>query len=116
MSEARPQRRGTVDGMRPLAGALDEVLAALAPPDASGADPATAATVGGVFARWADAVGPHVAAHARPVRLTGSRLVVEVDEPGWATQLRYLEAELVERLARAAGPGVQSIELRVRRR
>jgi len=41
---------------------------------------------------------------------------VEVDEPGWATQLRYLEREILERLAAVGGSGVERIEVRVRRR
>ena len=98
---------------RPLALALDEVLQALQPP---GAPVTPAKTVGGVFSRWEDAVGEQIAANAHPVRLTDGTLVVEVDEPGWATQLRYLEAELLERIASVAGPGVTAIELKVRRR
>ena len=54
---------------------------------------ASAKATAGVFGRWEDVVGEHVAAHARPVALDDGRLLVEVDEPGWATQLRYLEAE-----------------------
>ena len=53
----------------------------------------------------------------RPVSLDGGRLVVEVDEPGWATQLRYLEATLRERLAAVTGGfHVRSLEVRVRAR
>ena len=78
---------------------------------------AGAKATAGVFGRWEDVVGPHVAAHARPALLDDGRLVVEVDEPGWATQLRFLEGELLERLAAVAGAGaVRSIEVRVRRR
>jgi YD repeat-containing protein len=102
-------RRGK---LRPLSSALDELLGTLAPP---GVVSASSATVGGVFARWDDAVGPQVAAHARPVRLAEGRLVVEVDEPGWATQLRYLEADLLERLRAVAGPGVAGLDFRVKR-
>lgn len=97
---------------RPLAAALDEVLRALQP---RGTAP-SAKTVGGVFSGWEDAVGPQIASNARPVRLVDGTLIVEVDEPGWATQLRYLEAELLERLAAVAGPGVTAIDIRVRRR
>jgi predicted nucleic acid-binding Zn ribbon protein len=69
----------------------------------------------GVFGQWEEAVGPAVAAHARPALLDDGRLVIEVDQPGWATQLRYLEAELLQRFAAIAGPGaVRSIEVRVR--
>jgi predicted nucleic acid-binding Zn ribbon protein len=71
----------------------------------------------GVFGRWDEAVGPTIAAHARPVLLDDGKLVVEVEEPGWATQLRYLQGDLLERLAGVAGAGaVRSIEVRVRRR
>ena len=78
---------------------------------------AGAKATAGVFGRWEDVVGEHVAVHARPVALDDGRLVVEVDEPGWATQLRYLETQLLERLAVVAGVGaVRSIEVRVRRR
>lgn len=78
---------------------------------------AGAKATAGVFGRWEDAVGPHVAAHARPVLLDAGVLIVEVDEPGWATQLRYLQGELLERLAAVAGVGaVRSIEVRVKRR
>jgi predicted nucleic acid-binding Zn ribbon protein len=76
-----------------------------------------AQAVKGVFGGWEDAVGPQVAAHATPVALEAGRLIVEVDQPGWATQLRFLESTLVARLAEVAGEGsVRSIEVRVRRR
>ena len=70
-------------------------------------------TVQGVFARWEDAVGPAVAAHVRPVKLDGAVLVVEVSEPGWATQLRYLEQDVIERLHTIAGARVERLEVRV---
>ena len=58
----------------------------------------SAQALGGVFGRWTDAVGEAVAAHVQPVKLDGDRLVVEVDDPAWATQLKFLEATLRERL------------------
>jgi predicted nucleic acid-binding Zn ribbon protein len=77
---------------------------------------AGAKATAGVFGQWEDVVGVHVAAHARPALLDAGRLVIEVDQPGWATQLRFLETELLERLTAVAGPGaVRSIEVRVRR-
>jgi hypothetical protein len=40
--------------------------------------------------------------------------VVAVDEPAWATQLRWLEADLLARLNDVLGPGqVARIEVRV---
>ena len=93
--------------------ALDEVLQSLQP---AGKPGPSAKTVGGVFARWEDAVGEGIASHARPVRLSDGVLVVEVDEPGWATQLRFLEADLLTRIQAVAGPGVTRLDIRVRRR
>jgi len=68
-----------------------------------------------VFSRWAEAVGPAVAVHARPLRLDGTRLVVGVDGPAYATQLRLLSGQLLARLRDLVGPGaVDSVEVRVR--
>ena len=71
---------------------------------------------GAVFGRWEEIVGANVAAHARPVKLEDGRLVVEVDDPAWATQLRFLEADLVTRLSEAGGLAVTSVDVRVARR
>jgi predicted nucleic acid-binding Zn ribbon protein len=70
-----------------------------------------------VFSRWEDVVGPAVAEHCRPSTLVRGTLVVEVDDPVWATQLRYLATTIIERLTDGAGPGaVTRIDVRVRRR
>jgi len=69
-----------------------------------------------VFTQWAQAVGAGVAAHAQPLSLRGTTLVVGVDTPAYATQLRMLAPQLITRLTEMAGPGaVESIEVRVRR-
>lgn len=72
--------------------------------------------MGGVFGRWAEAVGDAVAAHVTPVKLDGSKLVVEVDDPAWATQLRFLETALKQRLHEVAGASIDTVEVRVKRR
>jgi predicted nucleic acid-binding Zn ribbon protein len=96
------------EGFEPLASSLEAVVRSLKGPQAQG--------LAGLFSGWDDAVGPSIAAHARPLVLDDGRLVVEVDEPGWATQLRYLEAELRERLGPYVAPStITSIEVRVRR-
>jgi predicted nucleic acid-binding Zn ribbon protein len=64
-----------------------------------------------VFAGWGDLVGEAVAAHARPRVLRQGVLTVEVDSPAWATQLRYLEGEIVQRLE-----GVRGLRVVVARR
>jgi predicted nucleic acid-binding Zn ribbon protein len=74
-----------------------------------------AAPVGHLFARWPDLVGATVAAHVRPVRLDAEVLVVAVDHPAWATQVRRMERELLDRVSEetgAARPG--RLEVRVR--
>ena len=76
----------------------------------------SADALGGVFSRWDDIVGPSIAAHARPVSLRDQVLHVQVDEPGWATQIRFLGTDLVARIAAAVGEGVvASVDVRVGR-
>ena len=55
---------------------------------------------------WNDVVGDAVAQHSRPRGVRNGLLDIAVDAPAWATQLRYLEADLVERASRLVGPGV----------
>jgi predicted nucleic acid-binding Zn ribbon protein len=67
-----------------------------------------------VFTEWHVVVGETLAAHCRPLALDGTRLVIGVDEPAWATQVRFLETELLARLAEVvAATPVRSIEVRV---
>ena len=58
-------------------------------------------------------MGPAVAAHVRPVRLDGGTLVVEVDDPSWATQVSFLGDTLRSRLAEGADVVVDRLEVRV---
>jgi predicted nucleic acid-binding Zn ribbon protein len=55
---------------------------------------------------WPDLVGEMVAAHSRVRGVRNGVLEVAVDSPGWATEFRYLEGDLVERASRLVGPGV----------
>jgi Dna[CI] antecedent, DciA len=118
--ERAGERRTRTDRSRDLVAmtdALDSVVIALRP--SSPSDPGDGSNHRGLrtlASRWLDAVGATVAAHASPVRIDGTRLVVVVDDPAWATQLRYLDAELRARLERVLGPGaVQTIDVVVRR-
>ena len=91
---------------RPVKDSLEHLARRLGAP--------TATSLGAVFSRWEEAVGATVAAHARPVSLSDGVLVVAVDQPGWATQLRYLSNDLLGRLAEVAGEGVVGrIDIRV---
>jgi predicted nucleic acid-binding Zn ribbon protein len=71
--------------------------------------------VGGVFGRWEEAVGAAVAANVRPVRLEHGALLVEVDDPAWATQVRFLADELRRRLREVTGVEVERLDVRVGR-
>lgn len=91
---------------RPVSDGLEGMARRLGAPNAS--------SLGAVFSQWDEAVGPSVAAHARPVSLADGVLTVAVDQPGWATQLRYLANDVIRRLADVAGPGVVGrLEIRV---
>jgi len=96
------------DEPTPLNAAMDRLLRSL-----KGGDRQTTVTV---FSRWAELVGDSVAAHVRPLKLDGGTLVVEVDDPAWATQMKFLEADLLDRLKASGGMSVERIEIRVKRR
>jgi predicted nucleic acid-binding Zn ribbon protein len=89
----------------PLSDALAKVgkELGLAPGDAHGT----------LEARWSEVMGADVAEHARLVSVRDGTLSVAVDDPAWATQLRYLEPAIVTRATALLGPGVVS-RMRVR--
>ncbi len=103
----RPLRREEERGPKHLASSLDPLARRLGAP---GARPLAL-----VFNRWCDVVGPVVAAHCQPLSLRNGVLVVAVDEPGWATELRYLGDDVVRRVADTVGEGVvKRLDVRVR--
>jgi predicted nucleic acid-binding Zn ribbon protein len=89
----------------PIADALARVRAELGLPD----DRALHALV----ERWAEVVGDDVAAHVRLDALRDGTLVVVVDDPIWASQLRYLEPAILERANELAGAAV-AVTMKVR--
>jgi predicted nucleic acid-binding Zn ribbon protein len=58
-----------------------------------------------VHEQWPAIAGTQIAAHAEPVRLHGGVLVVRVDSPAWATEVRYLSEELRARANAVLGAG-----------
>jgi predicted nucleic acid-binding Zn ribbon protein len=71
------------------------------------------AAVGSALGRWAEIVGPELAAHAQPEGLTDGELVVNADSTAWATQLRLLQGTLVKRLNAELGDGtVKRVKVR----
>ena len=94
-------------GPRPVSDSLDRYAERI------GA--ARASALAAVFARWTEVVGVQVAAHTEPLSLVQGALVIGVDDPAWASQLRYFGADILQRLEEVAGPGLASrIEVRVR--
>ena len=97
--------RYTGDEPMPLSDALARVGSefGLAPGNAHGV----------LDARWTEVMGADVAAHARLVSVRDGVLTVAVDDPIWASQLRYLETAVLDRATALVGPDVVR-ELRVR--
>jgi hypothetical protein len=97
---------GDGPGPQRIGVALDAVMRGLGAPEASG--------VHLVFDRWAEVVGDALAARTRPLKIDGHRLVLAVDEPAIATHVRFLQTELLARLAELLGPDrVTALDLRV---
>ncbi|WP_116998314.1 DciA family protein [Desertimonas flava] len=71
------------------------------------------AAVGGVFGRWTEVVGAAMAQHVQPIRLDRDRLVVQVSEPAWATQVRLLTDQIRARLREVVAVEVDHVEVRV---
>lgn len=59
----------------------------------------------GIFARWAELVGPEIADHCTPESFTDGTLVVRTDSTAWATQLKLLAPTVVRRLNEELGHG-----------
>ncbi len=91
-----------------LGPSLDKVAKRLGAP--------TAAALSGLFDRWEELVGASIAAHAKPISLRRGHLLVEVDSNAWATELRFMTGDLVERCCAVLGAdAVRKIDLRVGR-
>lgn len=98
----------TAPDPQPISWGIDRLLRSL-----RGGDRRATVTV---FSRWQDLVGEGVAAHVRPLKLDQGTLILEVDDPAWATQMKFLEADLMNRLRETGDMSVQRLEVRVRRR
>jgi predicted nucleic acid-binding Zn ribbon protein len=51
-----------------------------------------------VFAIWGKIAGEKMAAHCQPVRIDRGILYVEVDDPVWLTQLRYMKVDIQNKI------------------
>ena len=71
------------------------------------------AAMGSVFGRWAEIVGPELAAHTRPDSFADGELAVTADSTAWATQVRLLAPVLLKRLNAELGDGsVRRVKVR----
>ncbi|NLW35879.1 MAG: DUF721 domain-containing protein [Syntrophorhabdus aromaticivorans] len=59
-----------------------------------------------VFHLWEEIAGEHLAGHATPVRIDERILYVEVDDPVWLTQLRYMKGDILSKIGRRIKRGV----------
>ncbi len=100
-------RRRVDHGPQPIGRSLDAVTGRLG----MGTSTANAR----LFAAWADIVGQAMADHVRPVRMDEAALVVTVDHPAWATQIRHLADDILTRVAADTGsPRPAELTVRVR--
>lgn len=71
--------------------------------------------IGRLFAGWTEIVGPAMANHVQPIRIDEDALVVTVDHPAWATQIRHLGNDLLDRVAAVTDtPRPNRLEVRIR--
>jgi predicted nucleic acid-binding Zn ribbon protein len=75
----------------------------------------SASMVAAIFGRWSEIVGDGVAEHVRPLRIDRDTIVLGADHPAWATQMRHLGPQVLERIREACGGSgaPERIEVRV---
>lgn len=74
-----------------------------------------ASMIAAVVKAWPEVVGNEVANQARPRRIEGDALVVEVTHAAWATQLAFLSQRILSGLEGALGkPVAKRINVHVR--
>jgi len=70
-----------------------------------------------IIEQWPEIVGARLADRIEAVAVSGSELLVAVHDPAWASQVTWLEAQLLERIEVLVGPGkITSVRVRVQPR
>lgn len=59
-----------------------------------------------IFHLWEEIAGQPLARQATPVRIDGRILWVEVNDPVWLTQLRYMKIDIIKKIDRRIKKGV----------
>ncbi len=97
---------GGDDGPRRLRSSLDRMMRHMNAPSID--------LLRAVFVEWPEIVGEDVAEHARPSAIDGQTLVVIADDTTWASQLRWLENQLISRIEKVSGSDrIKAIKVRV---
>lgn len=79
----------------PMQTVLDRVVKSMGAPSTDAVDL--------VFNRWSEVVGAQLGQRTRPVGLADGTLTIAADDPATVSHVRYLEAELCERLTELLG-------------
>lgn len=61
---------------------------------------------GWIFGNWSTLVGETVAEHAVPNRIEDCTLYINCDNSAWATNLRYMQKQILQRIEEKVGPDI----------
>ena len=56
-----------------------------------------------IVEQWEEVVGIDLAAKISAVAVSGSELIVRVDDPAWASQINWLEKQLLDKITNLVG-------------
>ena len=56
-----------------------------------------------IIDQWEEIVGSDLAAKISAVAISGSELIVRVEDPAWASQISWLENQLLDKITRLIG-------------
>lgn len=59
-----------------------------------------------IFHLWEEIAGEGLANHARPVRIDERILFVEVDDPVWLSQVRYMKLDIMAKIGVTIKKGI----------
>jgi len=107
-ADRRRRPRGIDAGPQHVSDAMAQVLGRM------GAS-LTPSTMELIFARWEEVVGPELAGHLHPVRVTDAVLLIGVDQPAWATRARMESRQILARLAELGDRSIERIDVVVQR-
>ena len=97
---------GSGQGPVPIRRALERLMSSMGAPEID------ATTT--ILDAWPEIVGQELASRIAAVAVRGSELMVRVDDPAWASQLGWLEQQLLARIESLVGPGrITSVSARV---